>query len=709
VAALASAQGRARLTPEAVHGEPALQGAVLSDLTWHPDGRRVTFLRQKNRLAAYHLESGRESVLFSLDEGGRPATLNGYRWSPRGHQVAVVAQDDLYLVAEDGTVRRVTHDAETEEFPEFSPSGARLAYVRAGDLYVYDVDQRRDWRLTRRTSPDVRNGRLDWVYEEELASRSGRSYWWSPDSRAIAYLHIDSSPSPIATLADLLAPAAAPVRQRFPTPGDPNPIASLGIVTLEADGRPGREVLLPLRDAEYLVPQIAWAPDGRRLLFQALNRKQNRLELRQLDVERSLKTGRAADELVLTESDPAWINILGAPVLLKDRRTFLWLSERQGPRHLYRCALADGACQPLTRGEWSVEQVAGVDEGRGVAYVTAAHPRPRERQLYSVALSGDPRLTRLTVEDGTHDVQIAPGGGAFLDTRSTAVVPPNVHVVTLPALGSRAVETNVDAPIGRYDTGDAEWVDVRAPDGTTLHGRLIRPSGAAGGPRRPAVVSIYGGPHAQMVRDKWANSAIERLLASHGFVVWSLDNRGAGGRGHRFESPLRGELGRTELADQLAGVEHLKSLPYVDGKRLGIVGTSYGGYMSLYAAVHAPDVFRAVAAGAPVTDWRRYDSIYTERYLGLPADNGAGYEKSSILGRAAAIRSRLLLFHGTADDNVHLSHTVRLIAELHKAGVAHEVALHPGEMHGYRATANKVARDRAILDFFLRTLGEPGK
>jgi dipeptidyl-peptidase-4 len=263
------------------------------------------------------------------------------------------------------------------------------------------------------------------------------------------------------------------------------------------------------------------------------------------------------------------------------------------------------------------------------------------------------------------------------------------------------VEENASAPILGYERGVVEWVDLPAKDGTVLHASLLKPADFDPARKYPVVVSVYGGPHAQVVTNAFdAGSPFEHLLASHGFLVWSLDNRGSAGRGLAFETPLHRDMGRIELQDQLVGVDYLKSLPYVDGTRLGIWGWSYGGYMTLYALTHAPDVFKAGVAGAPVTDWKHYDSIYTERYMGTPQDNPKGYESSSPLARAQSLKADLLLIHGTADDNVHLANTMSFVDALVKAGRPHTLLVHPGQMHAYRAKESRVARDAAILKHF---------
>jgi dipeptidyl-peptidase-4 len=268
-----------------------------------------------------------------------------------------------------------------------------------------------------------------------------------------------------------------------------------------------------------------------------------------------------------------------------------------------------------------------------------------------------------------------------------------------------AIEENADPPILRFERGTLDWAEVKAKDGTTLYGSLLKPADFDPEKRYPVVVSIYGGPHAQTVTNSWlAASPLHHLLASHGFLVWSLDNRGMAGRGTAFESAVYHDLGRVELEDQLAGLDYLRALPFVDPARIGITGGSYGGYMTLYALTHAPAVFRSGVAISSVTDWTLYDSIYTERYMGTPKDNPQGYESSSPLKSASQLRADLLLIHGTSDDNVHLSNTLSFVSELIKAGKPYSLLVHPRQKHGFRPKEDRIARDAALLAHFERTL-----
>jgi dipeptidyl-peptidase-4 len=711
-----AAQALKKLTPERIPADPPLDGLLPAGLAWHPEGKRLTYLRRAANGAvdfwALDVASGREIRLL---EASRviPPTLPGrspsYAWSPRGDALLVTLADDVQLVnPHDGTARALTRTPEKEEFPEFSPDGKRVAFVRSGDLYLVEIASGRETRLTRTGSDTILNGRLDWVYEEELASRSGQAYEWSPDSRAIAYIQLDQARVPTFPIVDFIPVRNAVQLQRYPKAGNANSIPRVGVVGLSREGTPGPERLLSFTpDDTYVVPDLAWTPDSRAVAFSQLNREQNALQLRLLPVPESPAAPLGTARPVLNERCSTWLNTLGAPRFLADGRRFLWLSERDGFAHIYVCDTA-GTCRNVTRGPWSVDRpsfvgssgLLSVDERTGFVFYAGTEKDPRERHLYRIRLDGTGQA-RLTREDGTHRALLSPDGRFYADTWSDAVTPPRVWVTTPDGTRRFVVEDNRSPAILEYERSTVEWVDLKAKDGTPLHGMLLKPAGFDPSRRYPVVVNVYGGPHAQVVLNSWAAvSPFEHLLTSRGFLVWSLDNRGSSGRGHAFEAALFRDMGRVELEDQLVGVDYLKSLPFVDSARLGITGWSYGGYMTLYALTRAPDVFKAGVAGAPVTDWKFYDTIYTERYMGTPESNPKGYETSSPLARAADLKAELLLIHGSADDNVHLANTIAFEDALIKAGRPHALLIHPGQMHGFRAKENRIARDAAILRLF---------
>jgi dipeptidyl-peptidase-4 len=725
VPSLVMAQGLGKLTVERINSEPALGGVLPTDIAWMPDGRRVTWLKPGPAagvpadLWSLEASTGKETLLLEGSRllapaaGGdaKPLPLRGYSWAPSADALLVGHGGDVFLVdVRQQTVRPLVRTPEEEEFPTLSPDGRRVAFVRKNDLYVVDVASGRETRLTSSGSETVLNGRLDWVYEEELAGRSGRAFVWAPDSKKIAYLQLDQARVPTFPIVDFLPVGNTLFTQRYPKPGDANSVVRLGVVAVVAtDPGAGPERLVSFTpDDLYIVPDLAWSQDSGTLAFQEMNREQNELQLRVLAVPESPTGLLGGPRTVLTERSPTWVNPSPAPRFLKDNRRFVWVSERDGFAHVYLCELA-GSCRAVTQGPWTVDASSTfastggpllVEERTGFVYFTATEKDVRERHLYRARLDGTGRA-RLTREDGNHRVALSPDAKYYVDTFSDVATPPRVTLSSADGLHRTKVEENRSPEILRYERGQIEWVDLLAKDGTVLHASLLKPADFDPARRYPVIVSVYGGPQAQTVQNAWSHvSPFEHLLASHGFLVFSLDNRGSAYRGHAFESAIFHDMGRVELEDQLVGVEYLKALPFVDSGHLGILGWSYGGYMTLYALTHAPGVFRAGVAGAPVTDWKLYDSIYTERYMGTPKSNPKGYETSSPLAAAAALQGDLLIIHGTADDNVHLANTLAFADALIRGGRPHVLNLQPGQLHGLSDVANRVARDQAVLRHF---------
>jgi len=707
---------------------------------WHPSGRQVTYLRPfgnakhtTNALCAYDIASGRETILYVPPSGtNQPAlSLSSYQWSPRGDVILVTGDDDLWLIPVPvGPARRLTHDKEPEELSAFSPDGARIAFVRGNNLFVIDTSSGRSRQLTFDGSDTILNGTLDWVYEEEFSSVTGsaRSYEWSPDGKRLVFLRLDQQRVPEHPITDFLRTHPTVKRQRYPKAGDSNSIPSIHVVDVTASKPRARMMPLDL-SAEYVVPEFSWTPDSRGVAVMTLNRAQNELSVFVWE-----PSARKPPRLLFQEKTTAWLNIFDPPRFLDKvsddasspdvggsaaRSTrappewpFLWLSERDGWLH---CHLFNADATPrrqLTRGAWQIEpnlpfhetsRPFEIDPDRRWLYFSSTEPDPRERHIYRARLDGS-GLERLTHEPGTHFQKLSPDGRHLLESFSSVDHPPALRLLrndgTLLATLDQREDRWKD-----FATARAEFHEVIAPDGAKLYAKLIKPAGFDPARKYPLIVDVYGGPHAQVVRNQWpATSSRQQLLAQEGFLIWSLDNRGSWGRGRAWETAVFKNLGTNELADQLAGVAYLKTLPFVDASRLAISGWSYGGYMTLYALTHAPDVFKCGVAGAPVTDWKFYDTIYTERYMRTPKENPIGYKTSSPLAAADKLKAKLLIIHGTADDNVHLHNTMNFIDALIKAGRPYELQIQPGQMHGFGGESANQFLNEQIVDFFKRNL-----
>ena len=706
--------GQSALTVERICADPPLDGVLPAEVQWLPGGTRFTFLAKRgsepDAPASLWVEDAatgaRRELLedealpsFGEGKGTVKPRLAGYRLAPGGEAVVLTGGGDLFLATLAGKrVRRLTATPGEEELAEFSPDGKWVSFVRDNDLFVIDLGTGAEARLTDTGSADRRNGKLDWVYEEELAARKPIGYAWSPDSRWIAYVTLDDAKVPRYPLEDRTRVHPKTTWQHYPQPGDPNPVVGVSVVQVEGVGgaRTRRDRVWSGANAEY-VPRFGWTPDSRAVWCELLDRPQRRLEM----VREDVATGTTSTLFV--ERDAAWINLHDDQHFFPDGR-LLWSSEDSGWRHLVVYA-ADGVARQITHGQWEVTSVDGVDEAAGWIYFTATEASPLERQLYRVRADGS-GFARLTHEAGTHAADIAPGGAFILDTFSTASRPPQMRVLAGDGRLLRAVRPVAAPLLDAFALGTTEFMTVRGGDGTTLHASLLKPAGFDAARKYPVVVYVYGGPHAQVVRDGWGKQIelFHQVLAGRGFLVFSLDNRGSAARGRGFERALLGRLGRAELEDQLAGVAALKALPFVDASRIAIWGWSYGGFMTCYALTHAPGVFRAGAAVAPVTDWRLYDSIYTERYLGLPAENEDGYAASSPVNQAGELTGALLLVHGTGDDNVHWGNTLELVDRLYKAGKPYDLQVYPNKTHSILGREARTQLFRRIAEHFERWL-----
>ena len=677
---------------------------------WAPDGR--TFLvRRQGALAFYDPATRKTKDLVAtgpmddaavavpredgpFDWQNRRERPGGLEFSASGKELLYPSGGDVFLIHVDTAKwQQLTKTPVAETDAKISPDGKMVAFRRGQDIYTVEAASGKETRLTLGGTETLRNGGLDWVYPEEL--ELGTAFWWSPDSKSIAYLQFDTSKEPVFPHEDLLRERALLEPQRYPQAGENNADVRLGVVA--AVGGATRWLETGDTRTAWLIARAGWMPDARSVYMIRLNRVQNKLEMIATDVE----SGAAA--VVFQESDPYWINLSGDVRFLKDGKRFLWTSERDGFRHIYLYSNDGKTVKQLTQGAWEVAGIDGVDEDAGRVFYTSSEAASLERRLYSVGLDGgDKRL--LSTEAGTHSIAMGPTGAYYLDTYSNAQTPSRtvLHAGSGAELGAyrEADRTQAD----EYDILPAELVSFKAADGTPLYGRLIRPAGFQAGKKYPMVVTVYGGPGVALpVRNAWTGVDIDQVYAQRGYVVWQAENRGGMGRGHAFETAIYHNLGAAELADQVAGVKYVISLGFVDPEREGVHGWSYGGFMTVNALLNAADVFKCGVAGAPVTNWIDYDTIYTERYMGLPLDEPDGYENTALPPKAANLKGRLMIMHNLEDDNVLFQNSMQLIAALEGAGKTFDLALYPQKSHGVTGLLAREMNE-AMLEFFDRWL-----
>lgn len=716
------------LTVERIYRLPSLSGQLMRDTHWSPDGKWLSYLDgigDRTEIWVMNADSGERHTLVDAahlrnvllppasrgqQTGLGRLTPSQYRWAPDSQALLFIGANQLaWYDLKSQTSRHLLPtppadaDAPTLDDAKISPDGHWVSFLRNHDLWVLAVvggqsaTAGQPRQLTRDGSETLRNGELDWVYPEELDLQT--AYWWSPDSSKIAFLQLDESPVGKYPLVDELAYGGELTEERYPIAGSPNPVARVGVVDVAGSGSSQVRWMDTGTDKSVLLARVNWLKDSHRVAIQRLPRVQDTLDLLFADSG----TGRA--QTVLTETDKSWINLSDDLHFLADGQRFLWSSERSGYRHLYLYDLSGKQLAQLTHGDWEVDAVESVDEAGGQVYFTSTQASPIERHLYRVSLGGSDPVD-VTRDRGNHGINLAPDSRHFLDTYSTAMTPPRQDLRNADGSRVAALAENKVAELDTYHLSPVEFFTVPGADGTMLQASLIKPRGFDPARKYPVLVYLYGGPHVQLVRDLWqgANFLWNEMMAEKGFIIFTVDNRGSAGRGHAFETAILHHFGEAELADQLAGVKWLKQQPYVDGNRIGVWGWSYGGYMTCLAMLRAGDTFKAGFAGAPVTDWRYYDTIYTERYMGTPQDNPSGYRDSSPVNYAAGLRGKLLIAHASGDDNVHFGNTLSLADKLVDAQKYAEFLIYAGRGHGISDAPARIHVFNRVTQFFLENL-----
>jgi dipeptidyl-peptidase 4 len=706
------------LTVERIYSTPSLSGRLARGVAWTPDGKVFSFFETKGsgkdaktELWGIDTASGERRLLVSAEkieavlpaEAANSSQATGlgrrapaeYQWAPDGSAILFQSANALaWFDLKQQTARTLVSGKEELADPKISPDGHTVSFVRGHNVWLVDVADGKERVFTRGGTEQIRKGELDWVYPEELEAHS--AYWWAPDSSAIAYLELDERKVAQYPMVNFAAHDGRAELERYPVAGGANPIVRVFV----ADANGGEPRAMDIgAETDIYIPRVNWLADARHLAIQRLNRKQTVLDLLVADPE----TGQS--RTLLSEKDAYWINVSDILHFFKDGKRFLWSSESSGYRHLYLYDLQGKQLAQITKGEWEVSGVDAVDESKSLVYFTATEKSPLERQLYCVALDGS-GFKSVAKQAGTHAVQFAPHDGAFLDTYSSTVLPPRQDLYRADGTHLATVGENKVGELADFHLSPVEFFTIKTHDGVMLNASMIKPPDFDPKKKYPVLVYTYGGPHAQVVRDAWGGPTFlwHELMAQKGYIIFSLDNRGSAGRGHLFEEPIHFRLGAQELADQRDGAAYLKSLPYVDAKRLGIWGWSYGGHMTLHAMFEDPEDFKAGFAGGPVTDWMYYDSIYTERYLGLPQGNEESYDESSPVKNAAHLKGKLLIAHGTGDDNVHFANTLALINALIEAGKYVEVLPFPGRGHGVSDLPARRVLMQRVTQFFVDNL-----
>ncbi|MHB8304172.1 MAG: S9 family peptidase [Acidobacteriaceae bacterium] len=692
-------------------------GKPPSDYLWSPDGASVTYLSKDTQhglpddVISVNSTNGAASVLVpqtklaaiygstnnekDRDHRSRYGQAS-YVWSPDSKRILFDNTGVLWLydLAKGTAVHAASTGAGSGDDPKFAPDGKSISFMRDHNLHVLALEGNRDLALTDTTQNTLLNGEVDWVYEEELDVRS--NYFWSSDSKHIAYLQMDEATVPTYPITDWVPIHSTVDEQRYPQPGDPNPGVRVGIVG--ANGGNTVWMHVPLSQHNDYIPRFGWL-DAHHVWIEMLQRDHKHMDIYFADIA----TG--AVHKALSQTANKFFDASYSVYFLHDGQ-FVLTSWQDGYTHLYLYSydttkpLASDAklVRQLTHGDWEVLSVAGIDQKKSIVYYTSNETDPRQEMLWQIGLDGTGKKM-LSTSPGVHRISLAPDHAHYVDTASSLMTPP---VTSVCSISGECAPFWQSKPLDGYKLVAPIMFTGKAADGTTLYGELLLPPNMHRAASVPLIVNPYGGPHAQTVRDAFGgqNFLFDQLMMQHGFAVLHADNRGMGHRGRAFAEFAYRDFGLVQLQDQLTMVDRvLQQHPELDGKRMGWWGWSWGGTFTLYAMTHS-ERFAAGVDVAPVTNWKLYDSIYTERYMGLPAENKQLYHDDSVINSAAHLHGNLLMVHGTGDDNVHMQNTIQMVQQFVTADVPYRLLLYPRKTHSIAGATARTDLFQAILQQF---------
>jgi dipeptidyl-peptidase 4 len=709
------------LTVEAIFAHGHLIGDPPEDLTWSPDGKHLTYLDGGELI---DLEPGLEggagkphvmvsrTKLAALEEQGGSETdrdhrerykMASYLWAPDSSHLLFDSNGRLWLYdLHNGTGVQVGFTgAASGDDPKFSPNGEYLSFVRDHGLSVLRLKEAgaQAGAVAPAPKPSILSGEVDWVYEEELETRS--NYFWSPDSKNLAYLQMNETDVPEYPITDWIPTHATVDLQRYPQPGDLNPTVHVGVVG--AGGGKTVWIKLPIQDGQDYIPRFGWV-DRKTLWIETLTRDHKHRNI----YFANAATGEAYGVIQISDKkfadDNYDVSVGYGTIVLSD-----W---NDGHNHLYLYSynqddpIGSGAKldRQLTKGDFEVEEILRVDHGARLIDYSSNESNLTEAQLWQVSFDGERKP--LTTDAGFHNGNFAPVGGAFVDEHTARLEPPTERLCQAPGECSVFWQTRALEP---YHLRAPEQFEATAHDGSTLYATLLLPEGATAAASVPLIVNPYGGPGPQPVSNRWGSDSLlfDELLTQHGFAVLHADNRGTGNRGRAFAQAAWHNFGPVQLEDQLTVLDAvLARYPQLDNKRLGWWGWSWGGTFTLYALSHS-DRFRTGIAVAPVTDWHDYDSIYTERYMNQPADFPDGYRDFSVINSAANLKGHLLIAFGTGDDNVHMENSVQYVQKLIEAGIPYDLQIFPRKTHSITGPDVRMHLYNRILAEFEQNLMPP--
>jgi len=700
-----------KLSLEAIYKYPLFIPDIVEGINSLNDGIHYTRLINGSEIVKYNYEHGEKvEVLFTLDTTchKKISEISEYTINRNENKILIAGEKQeiyrysyltdyyVYNLIDSSLIPVFT--GEKQQSASLSPDGNYVAFVYKNDLYIRDFISDTLVRVTTDgLKNQIINGSPDWLYEEEFTLLTG--FYWSDDSRKIAYYRFDESPVKEynITLYDSLYPSA--FSYKYPSAGEANSQVDIYVYHLLS----GKHVkMIADRDSDMYIPRIKWLPTSDDICITSLNRRQNAVDLLLCNAETGISRSLYSEvnDRFLSEFSDDFVSFIDSG------KQAIILSEKSGYMHMYRYNVDGSFVNQVTSGNWEVDEILGIDDYTQRIFYTSTEVSPLERQIYSIRFDGTEK-TKITAQHGVHTAEFSKTFKYYILTSSDANTPFKVGLYNIQNELIRMLEENlfVSTLIKEFNFSEKKFFRFQNKTGDTLNAYYILPPNFRKNKKYPVLIYVYGGPESQFVMDQWEKSlAWFQLLAQHGYIIACADNRGTDGRGESFKKCIYLQLGNLETEDQIALAEYLKSQPYVDRNRIGIFGWSYGGYMSLLCLMKGNNIFKTAVAVAPVTDWRYYDSAYTERYMGTPRENAYGYDQSSLLMYVEQLQGKLLLIHGTGDDNVHIQNSMMLVKKMIEADKQFEVQFYPDQDHSISDGNSTYHLFKRATDFIFNSL-----
>ena len=627
-------------------------------------------------------------------------------YNKNGDKAVYMFGGDIFILdLNNASFVQVTNTIENEKNINLSPDGNKIAYVRNNNIYVYDIPSKTEKAITTDGTETLLNGTLNWVYWEEIFGRRDIAYWWSNDSKAIAYLQTDESQVSLIYYSDFKPAVPNVIKQRYPKTGGVNPTVKLGIAEIENS----KTTWVDFSESPYeYIIRVKWLRDSRNVAVQLMNRRQDENNL--LFADRL--TGKTKQ--ILKETDPCWVNISDDLHFIKGGKEFLWVSERTGYAHIYRFAIDGKLINQVTKGEWAVvasggsafwvrKAISAIDDKNEIIYFTAQEKTATEKYLYSIKYDGS-GIKRISKEEGTHAINFSPDTKFYLDSYS--------NIKTPPVLSLYKNDGTLLKQLGKYDEEKLASLDLQRPeqftiaarDGFPLPAEIMKPKDFDPNKKYPLIIYLYGGPSAAQVLNRWRPSIYyDQVLLDNGFLVAIIDPRSATAISKKLENLIFGNLGESELKDLVDCTRWFKNQSYIDSTRIGVWGWSGGGTFTLNALSNSKE-FKAGIAVAAVTDWIYYDSKFGESVMNTPQLNPEGYVNASLVRTAKNLHGRLMIVHGTYDDNVHIQNAYAFMEELIKANIMFDMVIYPMRQHGISDRPAQIHLYNTMLEFWKKNL-----